>query len=147
MNRMPEDRREARLELARRLGVERAVGNAELLSQRQFALERAKTAVAAVELAASLLAEITQRARFREQRFMLRHRAREQRTNQARGFHQARGGRCGTKLQQPRSHVRQKGQVIIGLRRAFERDPQQGQGSDGKAGGKIVLPSIAPALP
>src|SRR4051794_24681489 len=64
MNRMPEHRREARLEFARGLGIERAVGNAELLSQRQFALERAKTAVTAVELEPALLAEITQRARF-----------------------------------------------------------------------------------
>ena len=132
MDRMAEDRREARLDLARGLGVECAVGNAELLRQRQLTLERAKTAVATIELEPAFLAQIAERARFRQQRFVLRHRARKQRAHHAGGVDQAPGGRCSKKLEQPRCDLRQEGQVIIGLRGAFERDPQQGHGVRGK---------------
>ena len=128
MNRVPKGRREARLKLARALRIERAVGNAELLRQREFTLERAKRAIAAVELEPAFLAQIPERARLRQQRFVLRHRARKQRTHRPGRRHQARGRRRSTKFEQPWCDLRQEGQVIVGFRRAFERDAQQGDG-------------------
>src|SRR5262249_1714546 len=63
MHGMAKDRRQAWLELTRRIGVERAVGNAELLRERQFALARVKGALAAIELEPALLAQKTGGAR------------------------------------------------------------------------------------
>src|SRR5262249_8249039 len=77
-------RGEARLEFARPIEIERAVGNAELLRKRELALERLERALAAIELEPTLLAQETRRPGFGKQGLVLRQRAREQRAHQPR---------------------------------------------------------------
>src|SRR5262249_51100342 len=67
---------------------------------------------------------------------VLSERARKQRAHQPRGLDQALRTRGGAKLEKPGRDLRQEGQVIIGLRRALERDPQQRDRIRGEGGRK-----------
>ncbi len=132
---MTKDRRKARLELARPVHVERAVGNVELLRERKFALERLERTLATVKLEPAFLAQITGGAGLGQQRLMLGERMREQRPHQPRGLNQALGARSGTKRDEPRRKLRQKAQVIVGFRRALERHAQE-RDRVGRKGGR-----------
>ena len=64
-------------------------------------------------------------AGFAQQRLVLGERARIERPHQARGLDQPLRPRGGAIGEQPRRHARQEQEVIVRLRRALERDPQQ----------------------
>ncbi len=136
VHRVAKDRRQGGLELARALGLECAIGNAEFLRQRELALERREGAVAAVELQPALLAQIARGAGIGEQHLVLGERAREQRAHDACGLDQPRPARGGAELDEPGRDLRQEGEVVIGLGRALERDAQQGRPIGRKGGRK-----------
>jgi len=112
------------------------LGHAKFLRQRELPFECIECAIAAIELKPACLAQITFRPGLREQRLVLGERAREQRAHQPRGLDQSLGTRSGAKLQEPGRNLRQEAQVIIGFRRALERDPQQRDRIRGEGGRK-----------
>ena len=71
------DRREARLEVARSIGIEGVVRHAELVRERKLTFQRLERAIAAIELEPARLAQEALRAGLRQQRFVLRERARK----------------------------------------------------------------------
>ena len=71
------DRREARLEFARSIGIEGVVRHAELLRERELTFQRLERAIGAIELEPSRLAQEALRAGLRQQRLVLRERARK----------------------------------------------------------------------
>src|SRR5947209_15812547 len=100
------------------------MGHAELLRERKLAFERLECALGTVKLEPAFLAQVTRGSGLRQQRLVLGERAREHWAHQVRGLNQALGARSGSKRDEPRRKLRQKAQVIIGLRRAFERYSQ-----------------------
>ena len=142
-----ENRRQRRLERPRRIATERDIGDAEFLREFEFARLRRESGLGAVELEPAAADEIARGAGLGHQRLVLGDRARKQRPHELRGLDQSRRLRSGAECRKPRRDPRQKRDVIIRLRRAFERDAQKLIQSAGKAGGKIVLPSMMPALP
>ena len=147
MHGVAEDRLERRLKRARRLGVERDVGDAE--ARRQFKLPRLRgeRAVAAIELEPAVAAQIALAAGLGDERLVLGDCARKQRPHQLRGLDQPCRLRCGAERREPRRDLRQKREMIVGFRRALERDAQERRPVEGKACGKMVLPSMIPVLP
>ena len=104
--------------------------------------------VGAVKLEPTATAQIALRAGFGGQLLVLADRARKQWPHQLCRLDQALRRRRGAKSRQPRRDPRQMRQVIVGYRRALQRDPRQlGPKLEGNAAGKTVLPSMMPALP
>ena len=125
MHGVAEHRLERRLERARRVAVERHIGDAEARGELELARLRRKRLVAAVEFQPAGMAQIFLGAGFRAQRLVLGDRAGHQRPDDLRGLDQPRRLRRGAEGEQPRRDFRQKRQMIIGFRRALERNAQE----------------------
>ena len=117
--------RERRFERARGVAVERHVGNAELRRHVAFARLRGERFVAAVELEPAVAADVRLGAGFVDQRLVLGDRAHKKRPHQLGGLDEALGPRRGVECGKPRRDLRQKSQMVVGFRRALERDAKQ----------------------
>ena len=113
------------LELEHRAGVHGAVGNAEFVGQIKLRRHLGEGLLAAVDLGPSGLAQIIQRAGFRHQRLVLRHRAGKHRPHGKGEFQQLFRARREPEGEQPGRHPRQKGQMIVGFRRTLQPHAQQ----------------------
>jgi hypothetical protein len=124
MHGMAKHRRKGRFERARAVEVEHHIGDPEIFGELELAPLRRESALAPIKLEPAGAAEISLGAGFGAQRVVLGDRARHERTHEPSGFSEPRrlGGRV--KCRQPRRDLRQKREMIVGLGRALERDPQ-----------------------
>ena len=132
MHATAEHRHKVRLEVECRFRGKEAIGDPEFVSQRQFALERSKTALAAIELEPASFAQITGGSGLGEKRLVFGKRAREHRPHRVHRLDQPGRRRCSAKFQQPRRDPRQISQMVIGLGCPLEHDAQQRAGIGGK---------------
>ena len=125
VHRVTEYRLKRGFERPRRLALERDIGDAEFGGKIELARNAGKPLVGAIELQPAGAAQIFGRAGLQAQRLMLGNRAREQRPHRLRGFGQSLRLRRGAEGQQPGRDLRQEREMIIGERRAFERNAKK----------------------
>ena len=120
-----EHRRQIRLQALRSLAIERLQRQAQLARQFEFALERGKACLFAINLQPAGLAQKMRGARFLHQRFMLADRAAKQRPDKMRGLEQPLRLRGGAERHQPGRDPGQEREAIIGFTRALECDAHE----------------------
>ena len=125
MHRVTEHPGQRRLERKRTVAIKRHVGDAKPRRKLEFRCQRGECAIGAVELEPAAMAQIALRAGFGGKFLVFGDRAREQRPHQPRSLDQPLRLRGGAKRRQPGRDPRQIRQVIVGDRRAFERDARK----------------------
>jgi hypothetical protein len=113
------------LERLRADSIEDVERQIEFRSQIKLGRQGGETPVATINLQPACLTQIVSRSGLGHQRFVFRHCAGKQRTDQPGRFGQTFGLRSGAECQQPGKNPRQERQMIVGLARAPEGDPQQ----------------------
>ena len=118
---------------SRALDVEHAQRHAELGRDGPLARGAGKAGVAAIELEPPGMAQVSLGTRLRHQRLVLAHRAGEQRPHRPHGLDEVLRRGIAAEREQPGSDLREKADVVVGFRRALERNADERGETRGKA--------------